>query len=52
MDIGKLRKTLFCYKMINLPLRELKFSGKMYFSYAKRLASAKVEKSSLVTEKR
>ena len=30
--------------MINLSLRELKFSGNMYLSYLERLASAKVEK--------
>ena len=30
--------------MINFSLRELKFSGNMYFSYTERLASAKVEK--------
>ena len=40
----KLRKTIFCYKMINFSLRDLKFLGKMYFSYTERLASAKVEK--------
>ena len=40
----KLRKTIFCYKMIKFSLRELKFSGNMYFSYPERLASAKVEK--------
>ena len=40
----KLRKTIFCYKMINFLLRELKFSGNMYFSYLERLPSAKVEK--------
>ena len=31
--------------MINFSLRELKFSGKKYFSYLERLAFAKVEKS-------
>ena len=30
--------------MINFSVRELKFSGNMYFSYLERLASAKVEK--------
>ena len=40
----KLRKIIFCYKMINFSPRELKFSGNMYFSYTERLASAKVEK--------
>ena len=39
-----MRKTFFCYKMINFSLRELKFSGNMYLSYTERLASAKVEK--------
>ena len=42
--LGKLRKTIFCYKMINFSLRDLKFSGNIYFSYTGRLASAKVEK--------
>ena len=42
--LEKLRKTIFCYKMINFSLRELKSSGNMYFSYTKRLASANVEK--------
>ena len=40
----KLRKTIFCYKMINFSLRELTFSGNMYFSYLERPASTKVEK--------
>ena len=31
--------------MINFSLRELKFSGNMFFSYPERLASAKVGKS-------
>ena len=30
--------------MINFSLRELKFSGNMYFSYNERLTSAKIEK--------
>ena len=30
--------------MINFSLRELKYSGNIYFSYLERLASAKVEK--------
>ena len=38
------KKTIFCYKMINFSLRELKFSGNMYFSYLERVVSAKVEK--------
>ena len=29
--LEKTRKTIFCYKMINFSLRELKFSGNMYF---------------------
>ena len=44
MDIRKIEKNYFCYKMINFSLRELKFSGNMYFSYLERLASAKIEK--------
>ena len=31
-----------CYKMINFSLRELKFSGKKYFSYTARLALARL----------
>ena len=42
--LQKLRKTIFCCKMINFSLRELKFSGNMYFSYTERLASARIEK--------
>ena len=42
--LEKLRKTIFCYKMINFSLRELKFSGNMYFSYTERFATARVEK--------
>ena len=30
--------------MIHFSLRELKYSGNMYFSYTERLASAKVKK--------
>ena len=44
MSEKKLRKTIFCYKMINFSLRELKFSRNTYFSYPERPASAKVEK--------
>ena len=46
MDIGKIGKktTNFCHKMINFLLRELRFSGNMYFSYTERLLSAKVVK--------
>ena len=43
--LEKLRKTIFCYKMIHFSLRELKFSGNMYFIYNEGLALAKVEKS-------
>ena len=43
--LEKLRKTCFCHKMINFFLGELTFSGNMYFSYTKRLASAKVKKN-------
>ena len=42
--LGKLRKTVFRYKIINFSLSELKFSGSMYFSYPEWIASAKVEK--------
>ena len=42
--LEKLRKTIFCYKMINFSLRELKFSGNLYFSFIERPASAKTEK--------
>ena len=42
--LEKLRKAIFCQIMINFSLRELKFSGNLYFSYTKRLALAKVEK--------
>ena len=42
--LEKLRKTNCCYKMINFSLRELKFSGNMYFSYIERIALAKVGK--------
>ena len=37
-------KTIFCYKMINFSIRDLKFSGNMHFTYTERLAPAKVEK--------
>ena len=43
-SLEKLRKTIFCYKMIHFSLRKLRFSGNMYFSYLERLALAKVEK--------
>ena len=42
--LENLRKTIFCYKMINFSLRELKFSGNMYFSYPGRLASLHQQK--------
>ena len=42
--LENLRKTIFCYKMINFSIRESNFSGNMYFSYLERLALAKVEK--------
>ena len=42
--LEKLRKRIFCYKVINFSLSELKFSGNMYFSYPERLALVKVEK--------
>ena len=41
--LKKLRKTIFCYKIINFSPRELKFYN-MYFSYLERLVSARVEK--------
>ena len=43
-----LRKAIFCHKIISFSLRELKFLGKMYFSYNERFASAKVGKVFLV----
>ena len=46
--LEKLRKTIFCYKMINTLLRELKFSVNMYFSYTERFVPAKVEKVLLI----
>ena len=42
--LGKLRKTVFHYKIINFSLSKLKFSGSMYFHYPEWIASAKVEK--------
>ena len=42
--LEKLRKTVFCYKMINFSLRECEFFLKKYFSYTERLTSSKVEK--------
>ena len=46
--LKKWRKTIFYYKMIHFSLRELKYSGNMYFSYTERLASAKVKKVHLL----
>ena len=46
--LEELRKTIFCCKMINFFVRELNFSGNMYFIYAERLALAKVEKALLL----
>ena len=44
MGIEKIeKKKSFCYE-ISFSLRELKFSGNMYFSYLERLPLAKVEK--------
>ena len=42
--LENLRKTIFCYEMINFSIRESNFSGNVYFSYLERLALAKVEK--------
>ena len=42
--LGKLRKTILSHKMINFSLKELKFSGNMYFKHLERLASTKVER--------
>ena len=42
--LEKLRKTIFCYKMINFCTKGVKYSGNMCFSYLERLALAKVEK--------
>ena len=42
--LGKLRKTIFSYKMTNFSLKELKFTRNMYFSYTERLTLTKVEK--------
>ena len=44
IDTKKIKKHFFVTKMTSFPLRELKFSGHIYFSYTERLASAKVEK--------
>lgn len=43
-DIWKLRKTVFCHKMINFLQWQLKFSPSKYFSYTEGLPVAKVEK--------
>ena len=42
VDIGKIEKTIFYYKLIKFLLKKLKFSGNMHFSYSERLALAKV----------
>ena len=42
--LENLRKALFCYKIINILLRELKFSRNMYIPFTERLSSEKVEK--------
>ena len=42
--LERFSKTTFCDKMFNFSPRELKFSGKMYFSYTERPASTKIEK--------
>ena len=34
--LEKLRKTFFCCKMTNFTLRELEFSGNMYFNYPEK----------------
>ena len=39
--LENLRKTIFCYKMINFSIRESNISGNVYFSYLERLALAK-----------
>ena len=39
----KIEKHFFVTEMINFPLRELIFSGHIYFSYTERLAPVKVE---------
>ena len=38
MDIGKVDKNSFLLRMIKFSLRELRFSGNMYFKYTERLA--------------
>ena len=40
---GKIEKNNFLLQNDDFSLRELKFSGNMYFSYTERLTSAKVE---------
>ena len=42
--LQKLRKAIFCYRMINFSVKELKFSRSLYFIYTERFASAKVDK--------
>ena len=43
VDTGKIEKNNFLLQNDDFSLRELKFSGNMYFSYTERLTSAKVE---------
>ena len=50
MEIGEIDKKKFYYKMINFLLRELKFSGNMYFSFIERTALAKAQ-SPFINEK-
>ena len=40
---GKIEKNNFLLQNDDFSLRELEFSGNMYFSYTKRLTSAKIE---------
>ena len=48
MDIKKLRKTIFSYKMMDFSLMELTFSRNLFLSCAEMLASAKVQKGLLL----
>ena len=50
VEIGEIDKKNFYYKMINFLLRELKFSGNMYFSFIERTALAKAQ-SPFINEK-
>ena len=42
--LEKMRETILSYKMMNFSLRELTFSGNMYFKYLESVASKKVRK--------